>query len=288
MALFSDKTRSRLFLIVLLISTILSGCLWFSTVSSATTKNSDLWDLNKYQLSKMLTIEGIEDNLSGITYHPDSGNLYGIINNPEQIVVINKNGQLLRKIDLIGFADTESIDYVDGDRFIISEERQQTISFVDIHDTTTEVHYSDVKTLALLPPEKANKGIEGIAFSKRHGVFFVQEMPARIMHFSLENDKQTNQFDVIKNLRLEVGDFSGLTLLQGQEERLLVLSDDSHSLHVIDLAGKQTSRIRLGSGPYRLWPKMSQPEGVTTDAEGNIYVVGEPNQFMVLRRTLPL
>ena len=44
----------------------------------------------------------------------------------------------------------------------------------------------------------------------------------------------------------------------------------------------------LGSGPYRLWPKMIQPEGVTTDAEGNIYVVGEPNQFMVLRRKTPL
>ena len=40
----------------------------------------------------------------------------------------------------------------------------------------------------------------------------------------------------------------------------------------------------LGSGPYRLWPKMTQPEGVTVDTEGNIYVVGEPNQFMVLRR----
>lgn len=288
MALFSDKTRSRLLLIVLLISTILSGCLWFSTVSSATTKNSDLWDLNHYLLSKTLMIDGIEDNLSGITYHPDSGNLYGIINNPEQIVVISKNGQLLRKIDLIGFSDTESIDYVDGNRFIISEERQQTISFVDILETTKEVHYSDVKTLALLPPEKANKGIEGIAFSPRHGVFFVQEMPARIMHFALENEKQTNQFDVLKNLRLEVGDLSGLTLLQGQEERLLVLSDDSHSLHIIDLAGQEISRIRLGSGPYRLWPKMIQPEGVTTDAEGNIYVVGEPNQFMVLRRTTPL
>ncbi|MBL1458491.1 MAG: SdiA-regulated domain-containing protein [Methylophaga sp.] len=288
MALFSDKTRSRLLLIVLLLSTILSGCLWFSTVSSATTKTTEVWDLNHYLLSKTLTIDGIEDNLSGITYHPDSGHLYGIINNPEQIVVISKNGQLLRKIDLIGFSDTESIDYVGGDRFIVSEERQQTISFVDIHDTTTEVHYSDVKTLALLPPEKANKGIEGIAFSSQHGVFFVQEKPARIMHFALESDKQNNQFDVMKNLRLEVGDFSGLTLLQGQDERLLVLSDDSNSLHVIDLAGQEKSRIRLGSGPYRLWPKMAQPEGVTTDAEGNIYIVGEPNQFMVLTRTRPL
>ena len=246
MALFSNKTRSRLLLIVLLLSTILSGCLWFSTVSSATTKSSEVWDLNHYLLSKTLMIDGIEDYLSGITYHPDSGNLYGIINNPEQIVVISKNGQLLRKIDLIGFSDTESIDYVEGNRFIISEERQQTISFVDILETTKEVHYSDVKTLALLPPEKNNKGIEGIAFSPRHGVFFVQEMPARIMHFALENDEQTKQFDVMKNLRLEVDDFSGLTLLQGPEERLLVLSDDSHSLHVIDLSGEEISRIRLG------------------------------------------
>ena len=266
MALFSDKTRSRLLLIVLLISTILSGCLWFSTVSSATTKNSDLWDLNHYLLSKTLAINGIEDNLSGITYHPDSGNLYGIINNPEQIVVISKKGQLLRKIDLIGFSDTESIDYVDGNRFIISEERQQAISFVDILETTKEVHYSDVKSLALLPPEKANKGIEGIAFSPRHGVFFVQEMPARIMHFALENEKQTNQFDVLKNLRLEVGDLSGLTLLQGQEERLLVLSDDSHSLHIIDLAGQEVSRIRLGL-VYLSYPPLLKAIFVSDKAE---------------------
>jgi len=288
MAFFSNKTKSRLLFAVLLCSTILSGCLWFSSISSARTTEYNQWDLQNYQFSKTLTINGIDDNLSGLTFHPESGHLIGIINNPEQIVVLSKTGELLRKIDLVGFSDTESIDYLGGNQFIVSEERQQTISFVEVLDTTTQIHYPDVKTLALLPPEKANKGIEGIAFSQQNGVFFVQEKPARILHFSLENEEHTGQFDVIKNLRLDVDDFSGLTLLpQGQEEKLLVLSDDSHSLHVIDLMGNERSRIRLGSGPYRLWPKMKQPEGVTADAEGNIYIVGEPNQLLILNRSTP-
>ena len=86
------------------------------------------------------------------------------------------------------------------------------------------------------------------------------------MHFTLENEKQTNQFDVLKNLRLEVGDLSGLTLLQGQEERLLVLSDDSHSLHVIDLAGQEISRIRLGL-IYLSYPPLLKAIFVSDKAE---------------------
>jgi uncharacterized protein YjiK len=57
---------------------------------------------------------------------------------------------------------------------------------------------------------------------------------------------------------------------------------------VINLKGQESSRIRLGSGPYQFWPKMKQPEGVATDLEGNIYIVGEPNQLLILSRTTPL
>jgi uncharacterized protein YjiK len=288
MAFFSNKTKSRLVISALIVSIFLSSFLWFSSVSSAKIPHNDLWNLQNYQFSKTLIIDGIEDNLSGLTFHPESGNLYGIVNNPEQIVVISKAGKLLRKIDLVGFSDTESIDYLGANQFIISEERQQTISFVEILDTTKQINYRDVKTLALLPPEKSNKGIEGIAVSQQHGLFFVQEKPARILHFALEIEEQTNQFDLMKNLRLDVGDFSGLTLLPGKEEKLLVLSDDSNSLHVINLKGQESSRIRLGSGPYQLWPKMRQPEGVATDLAGNIYIVGEPNQLLILSRIKPL
>lgn len=117
----------------------------------------------------------------------------------------------------------------------------------------------------------------------------VREKPARILHFSLTDDNDDSQFDAMKKLRLDVGDFSGLTLLDdGTEQNLLVLSDESHSLHVIDLMGQERSHIRLGRGPFNLWPLMQQPEGVTADDDGNIYVVGEPNQLLILTRKTPL
>lgn len=288
MSFFSNKTKSRLWITVLIITTALSGCLWFSSVSSAKTVLDSQWNLQQdYQLSRVLTIDGIDDNLSGLTYHPGSGHLYGIVNNPEQIVVISKTGELLRTIHLIGFSDTESIDYVKDNIFIVGEERLQTISYIEILDSTTHINYQDIKTIALSSPETANTGLEGIAYSQRHGLFVVREKPARIMHFSLNDDNKRDQFDAMKKLRLEVGDFSGLSLLDdGTEQKLLVLSDESHSLHVIDLMGQQRSNIRLGRGPFNLWPVMQQPEGVASDTDGNIYVVGEPNELLILTRKL--
>lgn len=286
MSFFSNKTKSRLWITVLIITTALSGCLWFSSVSSAKTVLDSQWNLQQdYQLSRVLNIDGIDDNLSGLTYHPGSGHLYGIVNNPEQIVVISKTGELLRTIHLIGFSDTESIDYVKDNIFIVGEERLQTISYIEILDSTTHINYQDIKTIALSSPEAANTGLEGIAYSQRHGLFVVREKPARIMHFSLNDDNNRDQFDAMKKLRLEVGDFSGLSLLDaGTEQKLLVLSDESHSLHVIDLMGQQRSHIRLGRGPFNLWPVMQQPEGVASDTDGNIYVVGEPNELLILTR----
>lgn len=290
MSFFSKKIKSRLWITALVITTALSGCFWFSTVSSDKTVQDSRWNLQQdYQFSNVLTIDGIEDNLSGLTYHPQSGHLYGILNKPEQIVVISKSGELLRTIDLVGFSDTESIDYVKDNLFIVSEERLQTISFIEILDSTTQINYPDVKTIAILSAEKENKGIEGIAISQQHGLFMVREKPARILHFSLSNNKHESQFDAMRNLRLDVGDFSGLTLLNdGSEQKLLVLSDESHSLHVIDLMGQERARVRLGRGPFNLWPLMQQPEGVTSDTEGNIYIVGEPNQLLILTRKTPL
>ena len=105
----------------------------------------------------------------------------------------------------------------------------------------------------------------------------------------MTDDSNDSQFDAIKKLRLDVGDFSGLTLLnESTEQKLLVLSDESHSLHVIDFMGQERSRVRLGLGPFNLWPLMQQPEGVTSDTEGNIYIVGEPNQLLILTRKTPL
>lgn len=285
MSFSSNKTKSRLWFSALLIMIVFSGSLWFNTVRPAKIIEDSQWNLQQnYQFNNIIAIQGIDNNLSGLTYQPESGHLYGIINKPEQIVVISKAGKLLRKIDLIGFSDTESIDYISGNRFIVIEERKHTINFLEITDSTTEIHYEDVETHAVSAPETSNKGIEGIAVSKQFGLFMVHENPAQILHFALEPHQRSKYFDALKTLRFDVGDFAGLTLLTGEEQTLLALSDESHSLHLLDLMGRERSRLRLGHGPFNLLPIMKQPEGVTTDTEGNIYIVGEPNQLLILTR----
>lgn len=284
------NSLSPVLFIALLIATIMSGFFWLSTISSASSTGDRQWDLqHNYQIGKTLTIEGVEDNLSGLTFHPPSGNLYAVRNNPEQIVVFTTAGKLLRTIDLPGFSDTESIDHIADNRFIIGEERLHTISFIQIDETTEAIHYSDVDTVAVAAAEKTNKGLEGLAFSHQHGLFLVYEEPAQIRHFALEASNDNGQFDAIKHVQFDIDDFSGLALLDdGKQQKLLVLSDESNSLHVIDLAGREHSRLRLGSGPFNFWPKLKQPEGIAVDTQGNIYIVGEPNQLLVLSRKTPM
>lgn len=89
MPLFSNKTKSRLIIIVLFIGTMISGCFWFSSVNSARTDIIDPWDLQNHQLSKALAIDEKNDNVSGLPPHSQSGHPYEV-NNPEQTVVISK------------------------------------------------------------------------------------------------------------------------------------------------------------------------------------------------------
>jgi uncharacterized protein YjiK len=53
---------------------------------------------------------------------------------------------------------------------------------------------------------------------------------------------------------------------------------------VLSLQGEPLSRLSLRNGFMKLWPVMEQPEGVAVDNDGHIYIVGEPNQMLVLTR----
>ncbi|MNZ92814.1 SdiA-regulated [compost metagenome] len=64
----------------------------------------------------------------------------------------------------------------------------------------------------------------------------------------------------------------------------LLLSDESRLLVELDLEGRPRSFIGLFGGLHGLMRGIQQAEGVAMDAEGNIYVVGEPNRFYVFSR----
>jgi uncharacterized protein YjiK len=140
-------------------------------------------DLNDYQITHHQTVEMINHNLSGITYSNDSDSLFAVINNPEQVVELDKKGQLLRRIKLINFIDTEGITYLGQQQFAITQERQRSVTIVDITQDTQSLNADDYKQFSLKSSNGDNLGLEGIAWAPNLGLFVANEKsPAEVIH----------------------------------------------------------------------------------------------------------
>lgn len=258
--------------------------------TQAQIKEAGPWDLNaNYSVGTPITITGIEDNLSGLSYQPETDHLFAVLNNPEQLIELTKQGDIVRRISLDGFIDTESVAYLGQNQFVVTEERRQNLVFFTIDEKTKRVSYSDSKHLHMNWAKQDNQALEGLAWSPYYGFFILQEDPPLILnHVTDETASDIRQVDVEKlNQALPklVEDFAGISLFYiEQSPHLLVLSEASHELNLINLNGNTISTHSLKKGFFNLWPIMKQPEGVTVDNDGNIFIVGEPNQLLMLKR----
>lgn len=253
---------------------------------NATATPSGEWDLNyHYDIGKPMTLHGIKDNLSGLTYQPDNDSLFAVLNDPEILIELSKQGDILRQIPLRGFIDTESLDYLGNGLFVVTEERRRRLVFFYVDDDTNVVDYRDTHSIPLGWASNENRGYEGVAWSARYGFFILQEQPPRLIHHVMHDGEVLVDVEALnRTLPSNVSDYAGLSMLHADNDYLLVLSESSHSLNVLSLHGETLSSLSLRSGFMKLWPLMEQPEGVAVDKDGHIYIVGEPNQMLVLTR----
>lgn len=244
------------------------------------------WDLNyHYEIGKPITLPGIKDNLSGLTYHPGNDSLFAVLNNPEILIELSKQGEILRQIPLRDFVDTESLDYLGNGLFVVTEERRRRLVFFYVDADTEVIEYEASQAIPLDWANDENRGYEGVVWSPRHGFFIVQEEPPRLIHHAMHDAEALIDVDALNRaLPSSVSDYAGLSLFRADDDYLLVLSEASHSLNVLNLQGEPLSQLSLRSGFMHLWPLMEQPEGVAVDNDGHIYIVGEPNQMLTLTR----
>jgi len=250
--------------------------------TSKETKDNSVW-LPEYQADIIeLQIPGVASNASGITFDRDRKTLWIIVNNPTYLLEIDLQFNLLRRVELKNFKDTEAITYVGNDHFLLTDERDQTITLTKITSQTKQLDKNSLQQIVLNLHGYGNKGLEGIAADyTTNTIYTVRERdPMKLLKITgfIENNNRINieDYDQIEINDLYMDDLSGLHF-DINTAHLLFLSDESKLLAEIDLQGNKVSYMDLEKGFNNLNRSIPQAEGVTLDDNGYLYIVSEPN-----------
>lgn len=283
-----------------------SGNVDIEIVNCTVDPNADLGTigLDGYELAAGPTIiSGIPDDLSGITYNPLTNSLFMVANGNTTVYETDLSGNIERTIFLSGFNDTEGIVHISGTRYAVSEERRGRITFFDITSSTTTVNYANADYAELpasLGPWGANVGLEGVSYDPGTGMIHTVKEKSSKAYYSFEPPVSyptilsASDVNIPCNMQTDpfgfgdLSDIHHLNLTSGLAElgistHKLLLSHESLALVETDLNCNEVSRISFNTGGANgtLANAIVQPEGVTMDNNGNLYIVGEPNSLYV-------
>lgn len=250
-------------------------------------------DLSRYRVVvDARVIEGIEGDLSGLTYDSERRSLFGVLNHEPWVVELDLDGRLLRRIRVAGLHDLEAITHVSGDTFVITEERLQRLWVVDIPDGVVDIDLTGRPALTLGLDIRHNLGFEGLSYddSRRRLLVVKEAAPRRVLAVSgfVEHrdgqplDVHIEEVERPRSPRIFVADLSSV-VAHDATGHMLLLSDASKLLIEYSMDGEPISVLPLWRGFRGLAASVPQPEGITMDDEGAIYIVSEPNLFYVFR-----
>jgi uncharacterized protein YjiK len=236
-------------------------------------------------------VEGIDDDLSALTFDPDRNSLIAITNGKPQLLELSLDGKLLRALPLVGFGDPEAIEYISRGVYVVSDERLQRLLRVEVSEHTESISAAASQQLSLGIGQNGNKGFEGLAYDVAGRRLFVakERDPVRIYEVEgfpyAEGDQPLGVHvseDRERDADLFVRDLSSLQYDE-QTGHLLALSDESRLVVELDIHGKAISTLSLKAGDHGLEADVPQAEGIAMGPDGTIYLVSEPNLFYVFR-----
>ena len=230
---------------------------------------------------------GLEkDETSGLTYNPLTGTLFTVTGKNPLLVELSREGEVLRRIELKGFADPEGVEMMDNGRMVIVDERRRQLTTFTLNDDDLELDAANFPGFDLGFADAGNKGFEGLGWDSRSHSLLLGKERGPLGLFSLPFPEEDGRFGVLQSMaagNLGIRDISSLSVDE-RSGHTLVLSDESRLLLELDRAGQPVSFISLSGGLNGLESGIKQAEGVAMDDEGNIYIVAEPNLFYVFSK----
>ena len=237
-------------------------------------------------------IEGLQDDVSALTYDPVRKSLFTVTNKNPELIELSLQGDILRRIPLVGFGDAEAVEFISDNTYVISDERQQRLIKVHVDDDTRFLDVADAEQMTLGLHVGGNKGFEGLAYdSVGKRLFVAKERDPMLIYeihgFPHFKPEKTYSVHVINNPKRDAGLFvRDLSSLQYDERsgHLLALSDESFLVLELDIDGRPLSSLSLLGGRHGLKKRVPQAEGIAMDDDGNLYLTSEPNLFYVFKK----
>ncbi|MEN5091231.1 SdiA-regulated domain-containing protein [Pseudomonas protegens] len=238
-------------------------------------------------------IEGL-DEVSALTYDPLRNSLFTVTNKNSELVELSLDGQVLRRIALLGFGDPEAVEFISANTYVISDERQHRLIKIQLDDETTVVDAAEAEQITLGVHLSGNKGFEGLAYdSQGQRLFVAKERDPMLIYevqgFPHHDPEKSYGVHVLNNPKRDAGLFvRDLSSLQYDERsgHLLALSDESRLVVELDVEGRPLSTLALGKGRQGLSKAVPQAEGMAMDDDGTLYLVSEPNLFYVFKKPM--
>lgn len=237
-------------------------------------------------------IEGLEDNVSALSFDPDRNSLFTVTNKDPELVELSLEGRVLRRIPLTGFGDAEAVEYISPGIYVISDEHSQRLIKVQVDDDTRFLDAADAEQLTLGINAGGNSGFEGLAYDNKGKRLFVakERKPVQILEvrgFPNPDDSTPNTLEVTSSRRRDAGLFvRDLSSLQFDERsgHLLALSDESRQILELDTEGRPVGNVSLSKGSMGLSRNVPQAEGIAMGDDGMLYLVSEPNLFYSFKK----
>ncbi|OYW96076.1 MAG: DNA-binding protein [Pseudomonadales bacterium 32-61-5] len=268
----------------------------FYALKSAWHENSwearSLW-LPEYQVRiDALPVASVANNLSGLTFDDRRNHLWAVVNNPEELIALDRDGTFLARYPLSGFVDVEGITYLGDDLLVMAEERSQSLVIVPVPQAPGALQREDYASITLALGDGENSGFEGVGYDRSGDRLFVvkEHSPRKLYEIQGIRASLSGQMN-LKIIDREAwiedkGMASDLASVHFDERtgHLVLLSEEAKLLMELDANGSLVSYRSLWRGFAGLESSVPQAEGVTFDAGGDMYLVSEPNLFYAFER----
>ncbi|MDI3353717.1 SdiA-regulated domain-containing protein [Pseudomonas sp. UYIF39] len=258
------------------------GVLWvLERFESPAERQQSVWLPDYRAVIDAKVLPGMEkDEASDLAYNPQTKTLFSVMGKNPFLVELTLQGDVLRKMPLVGWSNPEGVTVMGNGLLAIVDERDHMLSIVKVDADTRELNIANFPKYDLGPSKDQNKAFEAVVWDSRNQQMLLGEERPPALFTWKSNDGQTLTGDKQKlaSDELDIRNLSALAI-DPRTGHTLVLSADSHLLLELDERGEQVSFMTLLGGFNGLKKTIPRAEGVTMDEAGTLYMVSEPNLF---------